>query len=89
LKKINDRIDDKLARRRQQQTTKPDRVQSTPPPPTTTSNPLPHTTISNPFTPTTTTDAPLFNNEEYSIFRDIPASRPTRTTVCLLIIIIL
>jgi len=71
LKKINDRIDNKIARRQQQQSTKESvPVQS---PPTTTFNippPIVHTTI------------PSFNNDEYSIFRDLPASRPTTTTVC-------
>jgi hypothetical protein len=85
LKKINSRIDDKLARRRQQsqqqqqqQTTKPAPVASpfTPPPPTTVSN-LSENLIN--------TSVPSFNNEQYSIFRDIPVSRPSTTTVCLLL----
>jgi len=81
LKKSNSRIDDKLARRRQQsqqQTTKPAPVSSpfTPPAPTTVSN-LSENLIN--------TSVPSFNNEQYSIFRDIPVSRPTTTTVCLLL----
>jgi len=71
LKKINDRIDNKIARRQQQQqsTPKPDLVQS---PPTTTFSLPP---------PIVNTTMPSFNNDEYSIFRDLPASRPTTTTV--------
>ncbi len=75
LKKIKDRIDNKIARR-QQQTTK------SAAPVTTISNPPPATTYSLP-TPVINTTIPSFNNDEYSIFRDLPVSRPAATTVSL------
>ncbi len=83
LKKIKDRIDNKIARRQQQQATK-SAAAAPPPPPTTTSNPLPATTFSLPE-PVITTTMPSFDHDEYSIFRDVPASRPAATTVSLLI----
>ena len=82
LSKIKERIDNKIARR-QQQATKSAAATATPPA-TTTSNPLPATTFSLPE-PVVTAPMPTFNNDEYSIFRDVPASRPEATTVSLLI----
>jgi hypothetical protein len=83
INKINARIDEKLARRRQQQqqqqqTSKLAPVEPSPPPP-----PPPATTMSLPSYPIVDTPARTFNNDEYSIFRDPPVSRPTRTTVCM------
>ena len=76
MKKINDRIDDKLVRRRQQQqqkTIEPAPVRPSTPPSNPPSRPLPNTTASS------------LDSNEYSIFRDLPVSRPVTTTVCLFI----
>ncbi|CAF3737764.1 unnamed protein product [Rotaria sp. Silwood1] len=76
LKKINDRIDEKIARRhRQQQQQQQTTESSSVPSPTMTFNPPPPPP---PSIPTTTTTS--FNNDEYSIFRDHYASRSTTTS---------
>lgn len=94
LTKIKDRIDQKIARR-QQQTAKStassaSTTTSTPSPaPTTTTTtmsnptPLPATTY-NPPAPVVNVPMPTYDKDEYSIFRDVPASRP-KTTVSELI----
>ncbi|UJR14786.1 hypothetical protein I4U23_001774 [Adineta vaga] len=88
LKKNNSRIDEKLARRRpQSQQQQQQIVQSANPGPvstttttTTTTTALPTTTISTPQYSIKDTSVTSFRNDEYSIFRDPPVSRPTTTT---------
>ena len=77
LKKIQERIDTKI-NRRQQQTAKPT---STPPP----LPPPPPATTYNLPTPVIDTPIPSVRSDEYSIFRDLPVTRPARTTVGLLV----
>ena len=99
LTKIKDRIDQKIARRQQQAAKSA--TPSAPTTTTTLSDPTPSpalmmtTTMSNPTPPPATTynvpapviDAPMptYDKDEYSIFRDLPVSRPTTTTVSYLI----
>ncbi|CAF2779731.1 unnamed protein product, partial [Rotaria sp. Silwood2] len=75
LKKINDRIDEKISRRHRQQQQQQQQQQTTGSPsvasPTITSNPSPSIT---------TTMTTPFNNDEFSIFRDRPVSHPTTTS---------
>ena len=77
LKKTNSRIDEKIARRHRQ--TQSQTTESTPAaaPPAAQAA----TTISVPQYPVIDTSVTSFRNDEYSIFRDIPASRPVPTTV--------
>ncbi|CAF1280871.1 unnamed protein product [Adineta ricciae] len=75
LKKINSRIDEKIARRHRQ--SQPQTTESTPAPPPSAQA---ATTISVPQYPVVDTSVTSLRNDEYSIFRDIPASRPVPTT---------
>ncbi|CAF1240748.1 unnamed protein product [Adineta steineri] len=92
LTKINTRIDEKITRRRppppQQQQ---QQQQPTTEPPTRLQNssattektpiqPLPPTTVSSSSYPVIDTPVSSFNNQEFSIFRDVPVSRPANTT---------
>ena len=78
LKKIRNRIDEKIARRHRQSQPQPQTTESTPAPPPPAQA---ATTISVPQYPVIDTSVTSFRNDEYSIFRDIPASRPVPTTV--------
>lgn len=75
LKKINDRIDEKIARRNRQQQQQQSTVTPTSAPTTTTTFNLPPPPA--PLPPTTVS----YNNDEYSIFREPPVF--PRTTVCI------
>ena len=85
LQKVNNRIDEKIARRRQQEHAskskpEPPKPQPSPPQPSSTSKTTPSRSLN-----TTRSDTnPPSRNDEYSIFRDPPAataSLPPRTRV--------